>query len=64
MMEWPNLMHLFMDLEMAKDHIHFQYYIIRLDNLGKKILDVLIRKAKQGVKVRVLFDDMGSRGFV
>lgn len=50
------------DLENAKDHIHFQYYIIRLDNLGKKITDVLIRKAKQGVKVRVLFDDIGSRG--
>lgn len=50
------------DLEQAKDHIHFQYYIIRLDDLGKKILDVLIRKAKQGVKVRFLFDDIGSRG--
>ena len=50
------------DLENAKDHIHFQYYIIRLDNLGTRILDVLIQKAKQGVTVRVLFDDIGSRG--
>lgn len=50
------------DLEQAKDHIHFQYYILRLDNLGNQILDVLIRKAKQGVRVRVLFDDIGSRG--
>ncbi|CAM3219207.1 cardiolipin synthase [Filibacter tadaridae] len=50
------------DLESAKDHIHFQYYILRLDNLGTRILEVLIRKAKQGVKVRVLFDDIGSRG--
>lgn len=50
------------DLEQAKDHIHFQYYILRLDNLGKRIYEVLIRKAKQGVKVRVLFDDIGSRG--
>ncbi|WP_342514250.1 cardiolipin synthase [Sporosarcina sp. FSL K6-1522] len=49
------------DLENAKDHIHFQYYILRLDNLGKRILDVMIRKAKQGVKVRVLYDDIGSR---
>ena len=52
---------LIQDLELAKDHIHFQYYIIRLDNLGKRILEVLIRKAKQGVQVRVLYDDMGSR---
>lgn len=49
------------DLEMAKDHIHFQYYIIKLDTLGNRILDVLIRKAKEGVIVRVLFDDIGSR---
>lgn len=50
------------DLEHAKDHIHVQYYIFRLDQLGNRILDILIRKAKQGVKVRVLFDDIGSRG--
>ena len=41
------------DLENAKNHIHFQYYIIRLDNLGKRLLDVLIQKAKQGVQVRL-----------
>ncbi|MET3576042.1 cardiolipin synthase [Bhargavaea ullalensis] len=50
------------DLEQAKDHIHIQYYIFRLDNLGRRIFDVLVKKAKQGVKVRVLYDDMGSRG--
>ncbi len=50
------------DLEQAKDHIHFQYYIFKLDTLGTRILNVLIQKAKQGVKVRVLFDDIGSRG--
>lgn len=49
------------DLELAKDHIHFQYYIFRLDELGKRILEVLTRKAKQGVRVRILYDDMGSR---
>ncbi len=49
------------DLELAKDHIHIQYYIFRLDGLGSRIYEVLIRKAKQGVKVRLLFDDMGSR---
>lgn len=50
------------DLENAKNHIHFQYYIFRLDNLGKRIREVLTRKAKEGVEVRLLFDDMGSRG--
>jgi len=49
------------DLESAKNHIHFQFYIIKLDNLGTRILEVLTRKAKQGVRVRILYDDMGSR---
>lgn len=50
------------DIYAAKDHIHIQYYIFKLDNLGQHILSALKRKAKQGVKVRILFDEMGSRG--
>ena len=50
------------DIEAAKDHIHIQYYIFKLDNLGTHILQALIKKAKQGVEVRLLFDEMGSRG--
>ncbi|PIC72326.1 cardiolipin synthase [Sporosarcina sp. P26b] len=50
------------DLEHARDHIHIQYYIFRLDGIGKRIEELLIRKAKSGVKVRMLFDDIGSRG--
>src|SRR5690625_4611788 len=49
------------DLESAKDHIHLLYYIIRHDQLGTKIADTLIKKAKEGIEVRVLYDDMGSR---
>lgn len=50
------------DISNAKDHIHIQYYIFKLDNLGQRIYEVLKRKAKQGVKVRILYDEMGSRG--
>lgn len=50
------------DIEHAKHHIHIQYYIFKLDNLGQRILNALLKKANQGVKVRVLFDEMGSRG--
>lgn len=50
------------DIEHAKDHIHIQYYIFKLDNLGKRIYNALLKKAQQGVKVRVLYDEMGSRG--
>ncbi|WP_342599265.1 cardiolipin synthase [Psychrobacillus sp. FSL H8-0483] len=49
------------DIENAKDHIHIQYYIFRLDNLGQQIYQLLLEKAKQGVKVRILYDDTGSR---
>jgi cardiolipin synthase A/B len=49
------------DLKAATDHIHLLYYIIRSDNLGQRIADILVKKAKEGLEVRVLFDDMGSR---
>lgn len=49
------------DIETAKDHIHIQYYIFRFDDLGTRIFNALIKKAKQGVKIRFLYDEMGSR---
>ncbi|KKB44217.1 cardiolipin synthase [Bacillus thermotolerans] len=49
------------DIRRAKHHIHLQYYIFRVDDLGKEIIRVLTEKAKQGVEVRVLYDEMGSR---
>ncbi|OUM88269.1 MAG: cardiolipin synthase [Caldibacillus debilis] len=52
---------LFADIKQAKDHIHLQYYIFRDDEIGKKLIDLLTEKAKEGVKVRVLYDEMGSR---
>lgn len=50
------------EMENAQRYIHLQYYIIRNDELWKKIEEVLIRKAHQGVQVRVLMDGMGNRG--
>ncbi|MBM4764294.1 cardiolipin synthase [Bacillus sp. B15-48] len=52
---------LLLDIQAATHHIHLQYYIIKKDKLGKKIRDALIQKAKDGVKVRVLYDELGSR---
>ena len=49
------------DMDAAQDHIHIQYYIFKKDQLGKRILEKLTEKARQGVKVRVLYDEMGSR---
>ena len=49
-------------LEEAKDHIHIEYYIYENDKIGQSIEEILIRKAKQGVSVRFIYDDFGSRG--
>jgi len=51
---------LFLALKAAKHHIHMQYYIIANDTIGNAISDILIEKAKQGVEVRLLYDDVGS----
>ncbi|MEC5302367.1 MULTISPECIES: cardiolipin synthase [Staphylococcus] len=50
------------DIEEATDYIHIQYYIFRNDSLGKLILNALERKLEQGIEVKMLYDDMGSRG--
>lgn len=50
------------DLENATDHIHMMYYIFRYDKLGKRIVDVLERKAAEGVEVALMYDSLGSRG--
>lgn len=52
---------LFEDIRAAKKEINIQYYIIQRDWLGKKLRDELTKKAKEGVKVRVLYDEIGSR---
>src|SRR5690606_20470534 len=48
------------DLKMAKNSIHMEYYIFRDDNIGMQIIDILCDKAKEGVKVRLSIDDVGS----
>jgi cardiolipin synthase len=48
-------------LKNAKHHIHMEYYIFEDDNIGNQIKDILIQKAAEGVKVRFIYDDFGSR---
>jgi cardiolipin synthase len=52
--------HIFHELKKAKHHIHLEYYILRHDEVGKKLKDLLITKAKEGVEVRFLYDAVGS----
>lgn len=48
------------DLLAAKNYINMQYYIFEDDTIGNEIRDILIAKARQGVKVRVIYDGVGS----
>lgn len=50
------------EMNNAKKYIHIQYYIIKDDDLFGNIEEVLVRKARQGVEVRLLFDGIGGRG--
>lgn len=47
------------DISGAETFIHLQYYIFANDKLGKSIQQLLMEKARQGVKIRILYDDVG-----
>lgn len=47
-------------LKQAKHHIHLEYYIYEQDEIGTAIIELLIKKAKEGVEVRFIYDDFGS----
>lgn len=51
---------LFEEIEKAQKHIHIQYYIFMDDKIGNELKKLLIRKAKEGIKVRLIYDDVGS----
>lgn len=48
------------DLENAKHTIYMEYFIFKSDKIGKQIMEILCRKAKEGVVVKLLYDDLGS----
>ena len=50
----------FKAIEQARHHIHLEYYIYEEDDIGHQMADLLIKKAKQGVSVRLIVDGVGS----
>ncbi len=53
---------MFEALRAAKTSIHLEYYIFESDRLGQKIGRILMDKARKGVEVRLIYDDVGSWG--
>ncbi len=47
-------------VEAARHHVHVEFYIFRDDRLGRRFVDLLLRKIREGVQVRVLVDGIGS----
>ena len=47
-------------IESAQEWIHFETYILRDDAIGRRFADLLSAKARDGIKVRLLYDWIGS----
>lgn len=47
-------------MKSARMHIHLQSYIIADDTVGNIVKDILVKKAREGLVVRVIYDDVGS----
>ena len=50
------------DIENARHHIHVLFYIIEDDPVGRQLAELLVRKAREGVEVRLMFDSAGNLG--
>ena len=52
------------DLEQAESFIFMEYFIVEDRSSFRELQEILIRKHRQGVEVRLLYDDIGSVGYV
>jgi len=50
----------FREMGDAKKYIYASFYILRDDELGQKFGETLIDMANQGIKIRVVYDEVGS----
>lgn len=49
------------DIAHAKKHIHIEYYAFENGELGGKVKEELIKKAKEGLEIRIIYDSFGSK---
>ncbi len=47
-------------IAMARHHIHVLFFKIEEDEVGQRLANLLIQKAKEGVEVRLIYDDAGN----
>jgi cardiolipin synthase len=51
---------MFKAMQLARDHINLESYIIEDDETGRYFADLLLRKQSEGVQVRIIYDSLGS----
>lgn len=49
------------DLSRAKYSINIEYYIFADDKVGKEVMEMLCKKAQEGIDVKLIYDSVGSR---
>jgi len=47
-------------IEKAEEYILFQFFIVKDDQLGNKLKELLVNKARQGIRVYFMYDSIGS----
>ena len=52
------------ELKNARDFIFMEYFIVEDGSSFREIEAILVEKVRQGVEVRLLYDDVGSVGYV
>ncbi|MEN6462106.1 MAG: phospholipase D-like domain-containing protein [Syntrophomonas sp.] len=55
----PTYDRLFSEMKKAKSSINLELYIIRDDQTGKRLKNILIQKSREGVEVRLIYDAFG-----
>lgn len=51
---------MFSAIEQAQQYVYLEYFNFRNDSIGNALFDLLERKSREGVKIRVLYDDFGN----
>ena len=51
---------LYEDIEQAKSSVHLIYFTFNADHVGRRFIDILAKKAEEGVEVRLLYDTIGN----
>ena len=52
------------EIKKATKYIFMEFYIIKNDNIGKKILNLLYEKALAGIKIYIIYDHFGSNKYL